>query len=338
MNLLQKSSLLIVTVIALSSCNLGKKEVLKASLDVGTCCSGELTLYDNNKFKIYYTTFEDDWGSTIKGAYQIDGDNIILNNPELTESGNVLISTVGDLFSNKYRINKAMLRLIGSNGYDEGDLSIRFIDSDFFKSPCGFDYDDDSQYSFSICDSYLAQDTIDFPELEGNVLPTWRGDCELVFSFPKAGKLIEVERQVYVYPTIWCSENDYLIQFTQINDLMYVAKRKLELKNNNTCIYPPVDVNNNILKKFQDISKEKLREALTNELNKEDFLFADEENKEQERRAWLRYVDDYKNGDFYYQEDSRFSVDYYEVFLNVTFKIKGKTFTKVFRSYNHYGN
>lgn len=121
----------IIILITLISCNSNKKEMLKANLIFdGTCCTGELILYDNYNYEINYSTSEDGRNETNKGTFSIENDMIILNN-DFTSSGELLVTSIGDLFTNKYKLEGDML--IPSNQYPY-DLNISFINRHFFKN------------------------------------------------------------------------------------------------------------------------------------------------------------------------------------------------------------
>jgi hypothetical protein len=321
------------------SCNLNKREVLKASLtDVGTCCSGSLILYSNNSFKISYSVFEDDFGSTCKGDYRIDGGHLDLESDELSKIGDgSIIDEVGDLFNNQYRFDQE--RLIPLSGGNE--LEIYYFDTSFFRIPCGIVQKEiglaDAIFSFNLCDSLLALDTINMDNMEFDPL-SHIDNCKIIFNMPEGCEIIEAERQVYVYPTIWSSPADELLQYIQLDDLVYIAKRKLIIQKPNTLIYPKIELTKNILKQFQNITKDKLRFSLDNILLNSNDSYNNENIKDKEKRIWMGYIDKYTEGDFYYQTNDIFDVNYSEFILKVKFNFNGKVVTKLISGKAYYGN
>lgn len=325
--------------VLLTSCNFNKREVLKANLtDVGTCCSGSLVLYSNNSFKITYSILEDDFGSTCTGNYRIDGETLILEDDELEKRGTgLLISEVGDLFSNRYRIeHETLISLKG----DEG-LEISFIDHSFFRIPCGIIQKRGEVYSptfiFNLCDSLLALDTVNMDLLEFDPLPHI-DNCKVIFNLPEESEIIDVERHVYIYPTIWSRPSENLVQNVRLDDLVFVSKRKLKTEKPNILFYPKIELSKNILKQFQYISKDKLRHSLDNILLHSDDFYYDENKKEIEKRIWISYVDKYTEGDFYNQTNELFDINYSEILLYIKFDLNGKNVTRIFKTRYYYGN
>ena len=101
-----------ISILIILSVSCSKKtEVLKSELLFdGNCCSGELFLYDNYTFMVSYTTFSDDWGSSLKGDYRIEGSEIILEGNEiLHQNESLTVTEVGDLFTNTYQFKNEFL-------------------------------------------------------------------------------------------------------------------------------------------------------------------------------------------------------------------------------------
>jgi hypothetical protein len=329
----------ILVSVLLISCNFNKREVLKANLtDVGTCCSGSLILYSNNSFKISYSVFEGDFGSTCKGNYRIEGELLVLEADELSKTGNgILITEVGDLFTNHYKFDQeTLIPLAGGNG-----LEIYYIDNSFFRIPCGIMQKESKSlnptFSFNLCDSLLGLDSINMDNMEFDPLPHI-DNCKVIFNIPEGSEIIDVERQVYVYPTIWSSPSDNLLQYIQLDDLVYIAKRKLAIEKPNTLIYPKIELSKNILKQFQNITKDKLRYSLDNILLHSNDSYYDENKKDKEKRIWIGYLEKYTEGDFYNQTNDLFDINYSEILLVVKFDFNGKIVTKVFKTKYYYGN
>lgn len=309
-----------------------KEEVLVSNLEFsGNCCSGKLILYDNSKFKISYTTSTDDWGSTLKGNYKIEGNNVILIAKGLSNgSGEFIINKVGDLFTNKYRFEDNTLIPL-KDGYS--NIKINSINQKYFRLPCGFEETKKSGtydlFLFNFCDSLLAQDTINMNKSMLDPLPHVNS-ANVKFLLPKNIKLVKVDRYVYIYPTIWSSDSDNITQYMQLDNLVYKSKRKLLCKEN-TFFFPKIDISENILKKFEGINQNELWEAVLDEVKR------DNHNSEVKRK-WLGYVNKYNKGDFLNQNSDLFKANYHEIFLNVQLNINGDLIDKVLWTKSYYGN
>ncbi|MEB8328634.1 hypothetical protein OO009_04640 [Flavobacteriaceae bacterium KMM 6897] len=321
-------SILISMVVSCSN----KIEVLKANLQFeGNCCSGELILYDNYTFKISYTTFSDDWGSTLKNDYRIEGNKIILEAGELFKrSGNITITEVGDLFTKKYQFKYNSL-VPDNKGFSNIDITT--IDQSFFRLPCLFKkaekqgtYD---MFLFDFCDSLLELDTINMDKLEFDPLPHVKS-CNVNLLLPENITLDKVQRFVYIYPTIWSNYSDNITQYIQLDKLVYKSSRELICKDN-TFFYPEIEISKSILNEFDKIDQVELNEAVLNELNSRDVNADD-------RRKWLTYVTKFKNKDFSNQSNDLFHVNYHEIYLDIQLDINGKKVDKVLWTKSYYGN
>tara|TARA_B110000902_G_scaffold257069_1_gene324739 strand:- start:176 stop:1174 length:999 start_codon:yes stop_codon:yes gene_type:complete len=332
MNRIIKYLIISILFVFLYSCS-SKEEVLVSNLEFeGNCCNGQLTLYDNFKFKISYTTNTDDlWGNTLKGNYKIDGNNVILKAKALSNgSGGFMISEVGDLFTNKYRFEDNSLIPL-KDGFS--NIKINSVNQKYFRLPCGFEntkktgtYD---LFLFNFCDSLLEQETIHMNELNFNPLPHINS-ANVKLLLPKNIKLENVYRYVYIYPTIWSDKPDNIAQFMQLDELVYKSKRKLIYKKN-TFFYPEIDISKSILKEFEGINQNKLREAVLNELSR-DKLNAEDRDK------WLAYVNQFNEGDFSNENSDFFKVNYHEIVLVVQLNINGDLIKKTFKAKSYYGN
>ena len=332
MNRIIKYLIISILFVFLYSCS-SKEEVVVSNLQFeGNCCNGQLTLYDNFKFKISYTTNTDDlWGNTLKGNYKIDGNHVILKAKALSNgSGGFMISEVGDLFTNKYRFEDNSLIPV-KDGFS--NIKINSVNQKYFRLPCGFEntkktgtYD---LFLFNFCDSLLEQETIHMNELNFNPLPHINS-ANVKLLLPKNIKLENVYRYVYIYPTIWSDKPDNIAQFMQLDELVYKSKRKLIYKKN-TFFYPEIDVSKSILEEFEGINQNQLREAVLNELGR-DRLNAEDRDK------WLAYVNQFNEGDFSNENSDFFKVNYHEIVLVVQLNINGDLIEKTFKAKSYYGN
>lgn len=321
-------SILIILSISCSK----KTEVLKSNLLFdGNCCSGKLFLYDNYTFKIFYTTFSDDWGSSLKGDYRITGSEIILEGNEiLHQNGSLTATKVGDLFTNKYQFKNGYLVPIQS-GYS--NLEISYIDKSFFLLPCGFETTEKNgafeMFLFNLCNSLFELDSIDMDNLDFDPLPHINS-CNVKLFLPKDIKLLKAERFVNIYPTIWSRPADNITQFMQLDELVYKSKRELICKNN-TFIYPVIEISKSILNEFDEIDHTILEDAVLKQLNSEEIY-------SNERKKWLAYVAEFKNKDFYVQTNNLFRVNYHEIYIVLQLAIDGEKVDKVLWTKNYYGN
>lgn len=329
-SLLKYLTLTMLITLAVSCSN--QIEVLKAKLQFdGTCCSGELILYDNYTFKISYSTYSDYWGSSIKGSYRIEGNSVILDSGELLRSSNNLtITKVGDLFTNRYQFNfNSLVPII--EGFSKVEIENK--DQKFFRIPAGFEQIKNQgayeMYLFNFSDSLLRLDTINIYSNLNDPLPYIKS-CNVKLILPEHVKLIQVNRFVNIYPTIWSKDSDGLTQFMQLNNLVYQSKRSLICKET-TFYYPEIEISESILKNFDRISQTELREAVNEEL-KNDNINARDKGK------WLGYVNLFKDKDFSIQNSDMFRVKHHEIYLVVHLKINGNIIKKVLRTKRYYGN
>jgi hypothetical protein len=323
----------------ITTCNKNKREVLVAYLNFdGTCCSGKLILYSNNTFKISYSLADDGFESSCEGNFSIDDGIILLVSNEIKIKGNgILISEVGDLFDDSYKFEfKSLIPIHGGNRLD-----INSIENSFFSLPSGFLQEntdaENNTINFNLSDSILALDSIDLNLPNFDPLPHY-DNCKLFFDLPENSKIVDAERQVYIYPTIWSSSSDNLAQFIQIDDLVCISQRKLDIKQPNICIYPKIEITKSILKSFENLSKDALKNNLLNLMSKSNEWVNEPKEKDKEKRKWLSYLDNYTTGDFYTLTNKTFCVDYFEIFLIIKFELDRKIETKVFHTRHYYGN
>lgn len=322
-----------ISILIILSVSCSKKtEVLKSRLLFdGNCCSGKLFLYDNYTFKVSYTTFSDDWGSSLKGDYRIKGSEIILGGSEiLHQNGSLTATKVGDLFANKYQFKNGYLVPVQS-GYS--DLEISYIDKSFFRFPCGFETTEKNgtfeMFLFNFCDSLLELDSIDMDKLDFDPLPHVNS-CNVKLFLPKDIKLLKAERFVNIYPTIWSRQADNITQFMQLDELVYKSKRELICKNN-TFFYPKIEISKSILKEFEKIDQKQLQNATNIKLDN-DIHYANE------RSNWLAYTSEYKSKDFSTQSNDLFDVNYHDIYIVIQLDIDGRKVDKVLWTKSYYGN
>ena len=322
-----------ISILIILSVSCSKKtEVLKSELLFdGNCCSGELFLYDNYTFMVSYTTFSDDWGSSLKGDYRIEGSEIILEGNEiLHQNESLTVTEVGDLFTNKYQFKNEFLIPVQSV---YSDLEISYIDKSFFRLPCGFETTEKNgtfeMFLFNFCDSLLELDSIDMDKLALDPLPHVNS-CNVKLAIPKDIKLLKAERFVNIYPTIWSRHADNITQFIQLDELVYKSNRKLICKNN-TFFYPEIEISNSILNEFDEIDHTILKDAVLKQLNSEEIYL-------NERKKWLEYVAEFKNKDFYDQTNDIFRVNYHEIYIVLQLDIDGEIVDKALWTKSYYGN
>ena len=322
-----------ISILIILSVSCSKKtEVLKSKLLFdGNCCSGELFLYDNYTFMVSYTTFSDDWGSSLKGDYRIEGSEIILEGSEiLHQNESLTVTEVGDLFTNKYQFKNEFLVPVQSL---YSDLEISYIDKGFFRLPCGFETTEKNgsfeMFLFNFCDSLLELDSIDMDKLGFDPLPHVNS-CNVRLAIPKDIKLLKAERFVNIYPTIWSRHADNITQFMQLDELVYKSKRELICKNN-TFFYPEIEISKSILNEFDEINHTVLKDAVLKQLNSEEIY-------SNERKKWLAYVAEFKNKDFYVQTNDLFRVNYHEIYIVIQLDVDGEIVDKVLWTKSYYGN
>ena len=322
-----------ISILIILSVSCSKKtEVLKSKLLFdGNCCSGELFLYDNYTFMVSYTTFSDDWGSSLKGDYRIEGSEIILEGSEiLHQNESLTVTEVGDLFTNKYQFKNEFLVPVQSL---YSDLEISYIDKGFFRLPCGFETTEKNgsfeMFLFNFCDSLLELDSIDMDKLGFDPLPHVNS-CNVRLAIPKDIKLLKAERFVNIYPTIWSRHADNITQFMQLDELVYKSKRGLICKNN-TFFYPEIEISKSILNEFDEINHTVLEDAVLKQLNSEEIY-------SNERKKWLAYVAEFKNKDFYVQTNDLFRVNYHEIYIVIQLDVDGEIVDKVLWTKSYYGN
>lgn len=325
--------LFILSLIILSVSCSKKSEVLKSSLLFnGNCCTGKLILYDNYTFKISYTTFSDDWGNSLKGDYRIKGSEIILEGSEiLNRNGSLTATKVGDLFTNKYQFNNGYLVPVQS---DYSNLEISYIDKSFLRFPCGFETTERSgtfdMFIFNFCDSLLELDSIDMDKLDFDPLPHVNS-CNVKLVLPKDVKLLKAERFVNIHPTIRSRPVDNITQYLQLDELVYKSKRELICKNN-TLFYPKIEITKSLLKEFDEINQEQLKNTVLRKIGN-NSSYANEKSN------WLAYTSEFKSKDFSNQSNDLFTIKYHEIYLILQLEIDGEKVTKVLKTkYNNYTN
>lgn len=212
---------------------------------------------------------------------------------------------------------------------------------------------------FNICDSLLKLDTInmsaynyDYREIE---------NCYISFNLPGDYDLKKIESLNIYYATIW-SDKPNVSQFLQLKKIFYNQKRDLQfynprkfvrkifmdslnvnsvtrdkieddykvfIKAKNLIYYPNYFKDKLIMRRFKNVSKKNLENAIHFELDKKNKYLETKENIN-EMNTWLSYVNRYKKGDFK-DNNQIFSIDRFELYLKLFIVKDGNNIEKILK-------
>ena len=152
------------------------------------------------------------------------------------------------------------------------------------------------------------------------------------------------------YPSVWSDMDDDLLQYTKLTGMRYETTdemKVLSVDEERFVTSPDVMYGNVIgyvspnradydLSVYGDVSKDEVVEQLMVELKKPKSGY--QSLTDAEIGQWMGYMDEYAMGKFLNDEGSRFSVDYFDIYLRVTFEGDDGDFVKVLHSWVHVGN
>ena len=162
--------------------------------------------------------------------------------------------------------------------------------------------------------------------------------CSLKINLPDEYQILNIERQVVLYPSIWSDSNSSLSQFKSFEDLSHKSNKDIELID--SYYNWNVDYENDIQSlsdKFKSITKHELENAIIEDAIKHPYRYQDDGTNT--RNSWLEYVNRYNVGDFVTElRSGTFNITPYEIYLVLTYEHKGNVYKKVFETDVIFGN
>ena len=166
-----------------------------------------------------------------------------------------------------------------------------------------------------------------------NLSPDYRVD-ELVYLniINNGDTLISAEEEITFIPSIFSEMSANVLQFLALSELSKVISYPLEI-DEGVVIYPVRDSNPNIRKDaynlFYNLSKKDVYTAIK----------SDNQIEEQDKAYYLKYIYDYKKGDFRYRNlGGKYDILDYEYSIKLTYKGKQGVYSKRIGYYIHHGN
>ncbi len=195
----------------------------------------------------------------------------------------------------------------------------------------------------NLCRELMEEDTTAISYLSNSPI------SYIVLKTPFLSRIKKVERVLDWYPSIWSELSADLLQFTKLDGLKYQTvdelkvlsfdeERDLEVGEytfGNVIAYENPYRADYDLSCFKNISKEDVMKHLVAELNNPDSY---RETSADQKQQWIDYLDDYSEGDFLDDDKGLFRVDYFDIYLRVTFEGDDADFVKVLHNWVHVGN
>lgn len=199
--------------------------------------------------------------------------------------------------------------------------------------------------SVNVCSELMEMDTIALSYISNSSIGY------IVVNTPYENRIKKVERVLHWYPAVWSSMDHSLMQFTKLTGLMYATTdemKVLSLEEEREVVSPDITYGNVIryvcpyradydLSILGAISKDEAMEHLRVELNRPRRGY--DPLTDAAIQQWMCYLDEYAEGDFLNNESEHFRVDYYDIYLRVTFEgDDDQDFVKVLHNWVHVGN
>lgn len=196
----------------------------------------------------------------------------------------------------------------------------------------------------NLCSEWMEMDTIALSYISNSPVGY------VVVNTPYENRIKRVERVLHWYPSVWSDMDDDLLQYTKLTGMRYETTdemKVLSVDEERFVTSPDVMYGNVIgyvspnradydLSVYGDVSKDEVVEQLMVELKKPKSGY--QPLTDAEIGQWMGYMDEYAMGKFLNDEGSRFSVDYFDIYLRVTFEGDDGDFVKVLHSWVHVGN